>query len=128
MTWVWRQRAGILSRRIDETGCETIVGRGYAGHGEGVNNPDLQHVPNIGPIPRGRWTIGAPYDSKRVGPFALPLAPYDDTETFGRSAFLIHGDRKTGPAQSASEGCIVLSRELREEIHESSDTDLEVVE
>lgn len=126
MTWVWRQRDGILSRRIDETGCETIIGRGYAGHGEGVNNPDLQHVPNVGPIPRGHYTIGAPRDGGHLGPHVLPLTPQQGTETFGRSGFYVHGDNRRHD-QSASEGCLILSRPLREEIAESSDSDLEVV-
>src|SRR5687767_7547919 len=127
MSWRYRQKHGALSR-VDRDGTEVVVGHGYSGRNEGLNNPDMQDVPNVGPIPRGRWTIGAPYDSERIGPFALPLLPDPDTETFGRSAFRIHGDRRLGPPKSASHGCVILSRDLRELIWDSSDTDFEVVE
>ena len=33
---------------------------GYSGHGEGKNNPAMQKVPNVGPIPVGKYTIGQP--------------------------------------------------------------------
>ena len=34
-----------------------VLARGYSGSGEGKNNPLLQAKPNVGPIPRGNWTI-----------------------------------------------------------------------
>ena len=54
--------------------------------------------------------MGKPYDSARVGPLSIPLLPAAETSTFGRSAFLIHGDNAAG---DASEGCIVAPRPLR---------------
>ena len=36
------------------------VATGYSGAGSGKNNPDLQDVHNIGPIPQGDWTISGP--------------------------------------------------------------------
>lgn len=127
MAWRYHQRTGLLEKVDDVTGKAEHVGRGYSGRGDGLNNPALQHVREIGPIPRGLWTIGAPYDSPRVGPFTMPLTPHDDTKTFGREAFRIHGDNHHRD-QSASRGCIVLGRVLREMIHESDDDALEVVE
>jgi type VI secretion system (T6SS) effector TldE1-like protein len=131
VTWIYRQSTGDLAHvtadtagRIDTFGG--LPGAGYSGHGEGLNNPAMQHVRSVGPIPRGRWTIGAPYDSDTVGAFALPLLPDPDTETFGRSAFVIHGDNYHQD-RSASRGCIVLPRKVREAIHESDDSELEVV-
>jgi len=83
----------------------------YSGKkGSWRNNPDQDHVQNHGPIPRGRWTLGKPYNSARVGPIAIPLAPCAETRTHGRSAFLIHGDNAEG---DASKGCIVAPRVFR---------------
>jgi len=123
--WVWDQSAGTLSRN------GLLEARGYAGRNEGVNNPDMQGVKAVGPVPRGRWHIGAPYHSKNTGPFTLPLIANDGTkddihQPTGRSAFRIHGDNAKGN-RSASHGCIILSRAIREKIWSSGDRDLEVV-
>lgn len=91
-------------------------GTGYSGHGNDKNQPGRQALPNQGPIPQGIWGIGEPYDSPHTGPFTLPLEPTLDTNARGRSAFKIHGDSKTDPG-SASHGCIILPRPVRERIH-----------
>jgi hypothetical protein len=128
--WVWDQSEGRLYR--EAKGVRTFVSPGYSGKGRGKNNPSLQAVPGIGPIPRGRWKIGAPYNSKNVGPFALPLTAADGTaddrhDETGRSAFRIHGDSIRAPG-TASRGCIILPRKMRELIWRSGDRDLVVVE
>lgn len=83
----------------------------YSGKkGEWRNNPAVDHEHNHGPIPRGRWQVGQPYNSARVGPIAIPLTPCATTRTHGRSAFLIHGDNAEG---DASEGCIIAPRAFR---------------
>jgi hypothetical protein len=46
------------------------------------------------------------------------------TETFGRSALMIHGDNRTG---TASEGCIILPRRVRHIIWDSGERKLKVV-
>lgn len=125
--WVWDQSAGTLSRN------GKLVSRGYSGKGRGKNNPALQGVPGIGPLPRGRYKIGAPYNSKNVGPYTLTLdavdaRPGDDIhQPTGRGAFRIHGDSIKAPG-TASKGCIILPRNIRELIWKSGDRDLEVVE
>lgn len=119
--WVWDQSAGTLSR-----GGE-IISRGYAGKGRGKNNPALHGVRSVGPLPRGRWIIGAPYNSKNTGPYTLMLTPAKGTDTLGRSAFRIHGDSIRAPG-TASSGCIILPRAIRQLIWQSLDRDLEVVE
>lgn len=121
MTWSYSQRSGELRR------AGQLVAKAYSGHGEGKNNPDLQAVPRVGPIPRGRYRIGAPYDSQKVGPYALTLEPVGH-DALGRSAFRIHGDSARAPG-TASEGCIVPQggRPTRERIWKSGDQDLEVV-
>lgn len=103
------------------------VTKGYSGHGktlaEGRNNPAMEDEVAKGPIPRGMWRIGKPYNSQRVGPFALPLEPINH-DAHGRTAFRIHGDNK---ANNASHGCIILPRLVREAIWNSGDRLLEVV-
>lgn len=120
MTWRWVQSEGQLSRDGQ------IEGHGYAGAGEGKNNPDMQDVQNIGPIPRGLYAIAEPCDTDTHGPYVLRLAPHADNEMCGRSGFLIHGDSKSKPG-TASQGCIILPRAVREKIWQSGDRELEVV-
>lgn len=125
--WTWDQSSGRLFRD------GKLVSSGYAGKGRGKNNPTLQGVVGVGPIPRGKWRIGAPYNSKSVGPYALPLEAIDSKigddkhDETGRGAFRIHGDSIRAPG-TASRGCIVLPRAVREAIWRSGDRELTVVE
>ncbi len=105
----WSQSRGELSKDGD------FWGKGYSGHGEGVNNPAYQQVHDVGPIPQGTYRILPPTDSPRTGPFTLPLIAVDIDKCFGRSDFRIHGDSKTAPG-TASHGCIILPRDVRERI------------
>jgi hypothetical protein len=92
--------------------------KGYSGHFEGVNNPAKESQPNVGPIPEGKYAIGDPYDSDKVGKFALPLNPLPGTNTYGRSDFRIHGDLVRAVGQRlASHGCIILAKAVREKIN-----------
>jgi len=50
---IYFQKSGNLISNSGELMCV-----GYSGHGEGKNNPDMQHVKSIGPIPRGANIIG----------------------------------------------------------------------
>lgn len=121
MTWKWDQSAGELSRD------GKFVARGYSGAGIGKNNPGLEARVATGPIPAGRWRIGGPpYNSRNVGPYALHLEPVGHS-AHGRSAFKIHGDSARAPG-TASKGCIILPRNVREMIWTSGDRDLEVAE
>jgi hypothetical protein len=119
--WTYAQRSGELQQDGEN------VSTAYSGAGEGKNNPALDNVPNVGPIPRGNWTIvGPPVDTHDHGPYVLRLEPAAETETHGRSGFLIHGDSKTNPG-TASHGCIILPRAIREQVWHSGDRELEVV-
>lgn len=120
MTWTWDQSAGELSH--DGVPC----GTGYSGAGTGKNSPDMQAAVGVGPIPRGAWTISGVGDSPNTGPFTLILQPNPGTDTEGRSDFRIHGDSIAHPG-TASHGCIILSRPIRERIWQSGDRDLEVI-
>jgi hypothetical protein len=119
--WIWDQSKGELSRN------GAFVSVGYSGKDRGKNNPSVQSAIGIGPIPRGKWKITGKYDSKSVGPYALILEPYPETDTCGRSAFRIHGDSIKAPG-TASKGCIILPRAIRERIWLSKDRDLLVTE
>lgn len=100
---------------------------GYSGAGEGKNNPAMQQVHNVGPIPQGKYSIvGEPFDSPDHGPFVLRLEPDPTNEMYGRAGFLIHGDNVHSPG-TASEGCIILPRYAREAIWSSGQRELEVV-
>ena len=119
--WTYSQKTGDL----EQDGSH--VATGYSGAGEGKNNPVLQSVRNVGPIPAGDWTIaGPPINIEDHGPYVLRLTPSADTDTFGRSGFLMHGDSKEHPG-CASEGCVILPRPIREQVWESGDRDLQVV-
>jgi Protein of unknown function (DUF2778) len=119
--WTYAQRTGELQQDGQH------VATGYSGAGEGKNNPDMQSVRNVGPIPQGDWTIaGPPVNTADHGPYVLRLIPNDETETFGRSGFLMHGDSKSAPG-TASHGCVIMPRVVREQVWDSGDRDLQVV-
>lgn len=101
------------------------LGVGYSGQPECKNDPTQCDQQDRGPIPPGRYTIGEPHDTDTHGPFVLRLTPHADNEMHGRSGFLIHGDSKSHPG-TASHGCIILPRVVRETVNRLQDHDLEV--
>lgn len=120
MSWLYEQETGQLS----QNGADVAIG--YSGAGNGKNNPTMQAVPRIGPIPEGWYTIHEPNDTETHGPYVLGLVPDERNEMFGRSGFLIHGDSVSKPG-TASLGCIIIPRKFREQIWDSGDHRLEVV-
>lgn len=96
-----------------------ILARCYSGAGEGKNNPDKQAVHDVGPIPRGWYTLQAPEFTKTGetsphGPYVIPLKPDPgndmdgdpDHDTEDRGGFLAHGDNVHFPG-TASKGCVI---------------------
>jgi hypothetical protein len=126
MTWRYEQKTGRLLHYENDEATAERVAIGYAGAGEGKNNPAMQDVQNVGPLPVGKYTIGEPSDTKTHGPYVLHLTPDPENEMFGRSGFLIHGDSVVQPG-TASEGCMIFSRTVRERVWDSGDRQLEVV-
>lgn len=118
--WVYDQSLGTLSYGT------YLAGSGYSGAGNGQNNPQMEMDANLGPIPQGQYQIQAPVDDPHMGPYALELLPTGGQNMYGRSGFFIHGDSVEHPG-SASEGCIIMPRAVREQIWESGDTLLQVV-
>lgn len=120
MTWRYSQSSGWLSHD-----GENVI-EGYSGAGDGKNNPAMQDVHNVGPIPVGTYVIGAPSDTKTHGPYVLHLTPDPGNEMFSRAGFLVHGDSVVNPG-TASEGCIIVPRKVREQVWDSGDRTLVVV-
>jgi len=119
--WTYAQKTGELQQDGKH------IANGYSGVAAGKNNPAMQQVANVGPIPQGDWTIaGPPVDTRDHGPYVLRLQPALQTETFGRSGFLMHGDSIESPG-CASHGCVIMPRPVRERVWNSGDRDLKVV-
>ena len=120
MPWQYSQTTGQV------TWNEQVIGMGYSGRGNGRNNPQLEHLRNTGPIPRGQYSIGPARTHPGKGPVTMSLTPIGHSAR-GRTAFLVHGDSRNRPGD-ASEGCIILPPDIRRRISASGDTNLEVVE
>lgn len=123
MNWRWKQSTGELFKMGDPV--ETRFAAGYAGSGAGENNPDLQCVQDIGPIPRGWYTLEAA--KNKPAPVTIPLTPDPTNDMCGRNGFLIHADSKLFCGW-ASDGCIVIADQAtRIAIRDSGIDRLEVV-
>lgn len=123
--WEYSQSSGQFTYVNNKTGKRTPVGTGYSGTGEGLNNPGKQDKRNVDPIPQGGYDIGPQRDSSNKRG-VLDLTPLPGTNTFGRDAFQIHGDNKKGN-QSASQGCVILPRNVRDRVGAGNDRELRVV-
>ena len=119
-SWTFEQATGYW---INPAGDH--VATAYAGRDAGKNNPDMQNVKGIGPLPRGIYTAGEPHQDPVVGAYALRLTPDASNNMFGRNSFFLHGDSVEHPGL-ASHGCIVLPRPLREAFWASGDHTIEV--
>jgi hypothetical protein len=117
--WTYSQTTGALAHG----GC--AFGTGYSGHGKGLDNPAMEAVHSVGPLPRGQWRIGPWHDHPRLGPCVAALMPLGH-DAHGRSAFFIHGDNRAAD-HTASDGCIVFAPTLRHAMAASADTLLEVM-
>lgn len=122
--WIWSQSGGSLWRE----GEDRPTAHGYAGCCKYKNKPEFQSKANKGPLPQGFYTIvrHSEDDKRGHGPFVLRLNPDPANEMFGRAGFLIHGDSIKNPG-GASQGCIIVARDVRERIWNSGDHRLQVV-
>jgi hypothetical protein len=104
-----------------------FVGTGYSGFGDGVNNRAEEMDADIGPVPHGNYTIEPFFDDPGgKGPMVAHLEPAPENTMFGRTGFMIHGDN-AAMNRTASHGCIIFARDIRQKISDSGDTALEVV-
>lgn len=117
MTFIYRQTNGHMTKD------DHLIGVGYSGNGEGLNNPDKEREVAVGPIPRGQWHIDR-WDEHHgeKGPIVAVLSPVGH-DAHGRSEFLIHGPH-ANDHQDSSHGCIILARPIREAMRASGDMDL----
>ena len=116
--WIYAQKTGELSHD------GAYEGTGYSGRDKGRDNPGAQTIRDLGPVPEGLYSIGAAFDHPRLGPCVMPLYPEPGTNTFGRTAFYIHGDNAR---HDASHGCIILGPAIRERIASDPDHKLTVI-
>lgn len=100
--WIYKQSTGQLFNKDN-----ALIGTGYAGSGKGKNNPALQEVENVGPLPRGLYTMKPPVNTVSHGPYAIRLEPHPENQMFGRDGFLCHGERIGQPPGNASLGCMI---------------------
>lgn len=119
--WTYEQRTGRLLRPDG-----TLAGIGYSGFGASRNKPEDEALPGLGPIPRGLYRFGPEEDSPTKGPVMLRMTPISH-DAHGRSNFELHGDSKQHPG-AASHGCIIQTRDVREEVAGSEDDLCNVVE
>ncbi len=102
----WAQKEGVWLFP-DGHHAEGYAGGNCGKNPEGINNPDMQAVHNIGPLPCGTYTIqGPPYHNPNTGLNTLNLVPDAANQMFNRGSFRVHGD--TATPFCASEGCIVI--------------------
>jgi hypothetical protein len=122
--WTYQQSTG----RLEHSGTDIQIG--YSGHGDGLNNPAMQDVVGVGPLPQGLYTIGKSYLHPHLGPVTMNLEPSPENLMFGRSAFRIHGDN-TLMNHTGSDGCMVFDCVTRCRVSDAvnaGDNQLEVVE
>ena len=126
MTWKYEQSTGNLYTPEGERLATGYAGGNCGNSPEGVNNPAMQDIHNVGPLPCGMYTFGTPENNPKLGPFAIPLIPFSGNEMFGRAGFFMHGDT-SAMNHSASEGCIIMGATTRHTCAASDDKLLQVV-
>jgi hypothetical protein len=133
MSWTYQQNSGKL---LDPEG--RVIGIGYAGGDCGLqplgkNNPAMENIPNVGPLPAGNYTADWMVQvHPKLGRYVIHLAPDAETaakiDSYGRASdsFFCHGDNISSPG-NGSDGCIVQSLDVRTAFWESVDHGLIVV-
>lgn len=105
---------------VQETGVVLLDGivickppMSYSGHGAGLNNPAMQAVHAVGPIPLGLYEMSEPFDSLKTGHYVVRLDPIGH-DALGRADLEWHGDEigRVGD-MLASDGCIISPRVVR---------------
>ena len=123
MTWTYQQTTGILKHD-----GVLISKRGYSGVKGSQFQHNKQNVKDKGPIPVGKYTlIGGPFKHHKTGVYTIRLLPDPKNEMFGRDGFMLHGDSGDHPGE-ASHGCIVFPKNIRKNVWESGDHEIEVIE
>lgn len=116
----------VYNQKSGELQFGKIIAQGYSGNGEGKNNPDMESVKGIGPIPKGTYTITKAYTNIHTGKVTMNLIPSPKNEMYGRGDFRIHGDSIKEPG-TASHGCIIMPLNIRLAIDKGKDKTLVVI-
>lgn len=123
--WVYDRLAKKLKRNVAPP-YAVIYSGCYCGHGTGLNNPEMERVSCVGPLPAGLYNMLSIVDSPHTGKATIILEQSSGL-SYGRSGFRIHGDNGKGDF-SASEGCIIKPGEAeRRLIWASGDHVLQVI-
>lgn len=121
---IYEQGSGRLLLE-DRNDCTALLAIGYSGAPGYVNSPGSQGLVAKGPIPLGLWRVERAGQHETLGPQAIPLTPISivwhegaakevaSVRRINRSGFYIHGDNAKGN-QSASRGCIIMPRPIRD--------------
>ena len=125
-SWVFEITTGKMYRPDG-----SLCGTGYAGGDLGkvsdaVDNPVYESVHDVGPLPEGWYTFQSARNSPALGPLAIPLDPDPENIMYGRLDFYCHGDI-ANKFESASEGCIIMSEDVRREMEASPVRRIQVV-
>lgn len=116
--WIYNVKAG------------TIAGNGhswtgiYSGHGEGLNNPLMEAVHGVGPIPRGEYKMTWQDSHPHLGKTVALLTPIGHN-AMGRTGLFEHGDNWKMNF-TASDGCIIAPETVRDTMWAAGDTTLTV--
>ena len=118
--FVYQQSTGVLAIGVsshDDAGSFTagaVLDIGYSGFGPHQDNPASEHLVGKGPIPRGTWYISEVQNRTDTGPLSVRLLPQDGWEVpGGRSGFYVHGDNRQRN-HTASRGCPIFPRYIRQ--------------
>lgn len=98
----------------------------WSGHGDAANDPSREREKGIGPLPAGIYAIGPMRDGGHLGPEVMDLTMIEG-DAFGRDLFRIHGDFVGDVDFSASDGCVIAQRLVREWIDAQPDRRLQVI-
>ncbi|HSD69673.1 MAG TPA: RHS repeat-associated core domain-containing protein, partial [Woeseiaceae bacterium] len=129
VTCIYDSRTGRFTCVDDSTGQQTVDEICYSGAPSALNDPSQEAIPNVGPIPRGEYLIGTGVANRGTGPQSLPLTPAPGNTQFPSTrdpnSFLVHGDNAQ-QNRTASEGCIICSRQTRDTIDAAGGGTLDV--
>ena len=106
MKYTYTRYWGIFTAPGEAPGASKLVGYGYSGHQDALNDIHKQNLQGVGPLPAGTYIITAIRDDPERGKHTCELLPQTTNKMYGRSGFLIHGDTDA-EAHNASDGCII---------------------
>lgn len=123
-----------------EDNTATVFAHGWAGNHAGKNNPDMDNIPCVGPLPIGGYTGGSCDENgvfvegrwedhhDHLGNMVMFWKPDATNEMHGRGDFFCHGPAQD-PAKYGQEsrGCTVVPHDDRQKIKDSGVYRLEVV-